>query len=336
MERRFFKRKELQQQSKELGFGTTDARQRRLINPDGSYNYKRIGLRFYETFNVFHFLITVKWQRLIGVIFLWYSLVNLLFVGLYYLAGVEQLTGMIYKTDMDKFWEVYFFSAQTLTTVGYGRINPLGFSGSSIASFEALVGLMSFAIITGILYTRFSKAPSILIFAKKAIVAPFTWQGQDITALMFRVANAYNSSLMQMKAQVSVSLLDFDTLDAAGQPIRRFVSVALERDTLTFFPSSWTVVHPIDENSPFNGMTQAQFEKSVPEVLILISGFDETFDQNIFARYSYSVDEIEWGAKYVRIFGFDTEGLATVDLGNLDTFERKAIDDLIPVLEKTE
>ena len=334
MERRFFKRKPMQQESKELGFGTTDARQRRLINPNGTYNYARIGLPFYQTFNVFHFLITAKWHRLMFVILLWYSVVNLIFVSVYYASGVDGLTGMVYRTDMDKFWEVYFFSAQTLTTVGYGRLNPMSFSASAIASFEALVGLMSFALITGILYARFSKAPSILIFSKKAVVAPFTFQGQDITGLMFRVANTYNTSLMNMKAQVTLSVLDCDTLDALGRPTRRFIPIALERDTITFFPSSWTIVHPIDENSPFYGMTHADFQKSMPEMMILMSGFDETFDQNVFIRYSYSIDEIEWGAKFIKIFGFDTEGQAVVDLGNLDTFEKKEIDDLVPVLEK--
>lgn len=335
MERRFFKkRKLLQQQSKELGFGTTDARQVRLINPDGTYNYKRINLSLYKSFNVFYFLITATWLQLMLTIFLWYSLVNFVFVGMYYAVGVDQLTGMIYKTEIEKFWEVYFFSAQTLTTVGYGRLNPLGFSASSIASFEALVGLMSFAIITGVLYARFSKAPSIVMFSKNAVVAPFTWQGQEITGLMFRIANAYNSSLMEMKAVVSASLLDFETLDTEGQPIRRFVSLSLERDMLTFFPSSWTIVHPIDENSPFYGLNAADFKKALPEIMILMNGFDETFDQKIYARSSYSAAEIVWGAKFVKVFGYDTEGQATVDLSLLDKFEKKEIDDLIPVLEK--
>ncbi len=333
---RFLKRKALQQHSKELGFGTTDARQRRLINPDGTYNYARKGLSVSQQFNVFHFLITATWLRLMFVIILWYTLVNAIFVAVYYMVGIHELTGMSYESPMDEFWEVYFFSAQTLTTVGYGRVNPMGFGASAVASLEALVGLMSFAIITGILYARFSKAPSILIFSKKAVVAPYTLQGQEITGLMFRIANAYNSSLMNMNAQVTVSLLDFDSLDVTGQPIRRFMALALERDTITFFPSSWTIVHPIDENSPFYGMNQADFEKSLPEVMILMSGFDETFDQNVFSRYSYSLDEIEWSAKFVKIFGFDTEGQATVDLGNLDTFEKKEINHLVPVLEKTE
>ncbi len=333
---RFFKRKALQQESKEMGFGTTDARQKRLINPDGTYNYMRIGLPFYQTFNIFHVLITATWLRLMVMIALWYSLVNAVFVVVYYMVGIDELTGMSFESGMNEFWEVYFFSAQTLTTVGYGRVNPMGFGASAVASLEALVGLMSFAIITGILYARFSKAPSILLFSKKAVVAPFSWQGQEITGLMMRIANVYNSSLMNMHAQISVSLLDFDALDATGRPTRRFLALALERDTITFFPSSWTIVHPIDENSPFYGMNQADFEKSLPEVMILISGFDDTFDQNVFSRYSYSLDEIEWGAKFTKIFGFDSEGQATVDLGNLDTFEKKKINHLVPVLEKAE
>lgn len=336
IERHFFKKKALQQESKELGFGTTDARQRRLINRDGTYNYIRLGLPFYQTFNVFHFLITATWLRLMLVIMLWYTVVNAIFVAVYYMVGIDELTGMMYNSEMSKFWEVYFFSAQTLTTVGYGRVNPMGFGVSALASLEALVGLMSFAIITGILYTRFSKAPSILIYSEKAVVAPFNWQGQEITGLMLRIANVYNTSLMNMTAQLTVSLLDFDSSDATGNPIRRFMSLSLERDTITFFPSSWTIVHPVDENSPFYGMNQADFEKSLPEVMILISGFDDTFDQNVYSRYSYSSEEIEWGAKFIKLFGFNNNGQATVDLGNLHTFEKKEIDHLVPVLEKAE
>lgn len=331
MERRFLKKKLLELQSKELGFGTTDVRQRRLINADGKYNYVRKGLPVHKSFNIFYFLITAKWLHLIIGIFFWYSIVNLFFVGLYYAVGVDQLTGMIYNTEHEKFWEVYFFSAQTLTTVGYGRLNPLGFWASSVASFEALSGLMSFAIITGVLYTRFSKAPSILMFSKNALIAPFTWQGQEITGLMFRIANAYNSSLMEMKASVSASLLDFETLDIEGQPIRRFVQLSLERDMLTFFPSSWTVVHPIDENSPFYGFNEADFKKSMPEILILMTGFDETFDQQIYARSSYASESIVWGAKFKKIFGYDEAGQGTVDLGNLDAFDEREIDHLIPI-----
>ena len=336
-ERKLFNRRQkLQEDSREMGFGNIDARQKRLVNADGTYNYKRVGLPFYETFNFYHFLVTTPFWKFIVVVVLWYTTFNFVFTGIYYIIGADNLTGMIYKTPSEKFWEVYFFSAQTLTTVGYGRVNPMGFWESAAASFEALLGLLSFALFTGLLYARFAKAPSVLMFAKQAVVAPFTYKGQTMMGLMFRSANQYNTNLLNMKAEVSLSLLDFETLDAAGQAMRRFVLLPLERTTISFFPSSWTVVHPIDENSPIYGMTEAEFEKSQPVLMILVSGFDETFDQNVYVRHSYSLEEIEWGAKYTKIFGFDAEGNATVDLGNLSTFELTPVDHLLPSREVLE
>jgi inward rectifier potassium channel len=319
----FFRRKT---SDKEFGFGATDARQKRLINPDGSYNFRRIGLPFYETFNAYHYLITASLPRFALIIVIWYSTINLIFVGLFYLVGVHNIGGMIFETKSGEFWEVYFFSAQTLTTVGYGRLNPTGFWASAISSFEALVGLLSFALVTGLLYARFAKAPSIVMFSKKAVIAPFTWNGQETLGFMLRTANQYNSNLMNMKAQISLSILETNDKD---EKARKFYPLSLERETIAFFPSSWTVVHPIDQESPMYGYTYEAFEAAQPEFLVLLSGFDETFDQNVFARYSYSVAEIEWGAKFVRIFGFDDEGNATVDLGNLSKFEKMEINHLV-------
>ena len=311
---------------KELGFGITDARQKRLINPDGSYNYKRIGLPWYETFNFYKWLNASKWRHFFMIIFLWYTVVNIIFVAAYYMVGVDQIGGMMYNNEKDKFWEIYFFSSQTLTTVGYGRINPVGFWASGIASFEALVGLLSFAIITGLLFSRFAKAPEIVMYANRAMIAPFTWQGNEIIALMVRAGNRINSNLMNVRAQITLTMSIFDD---DGKETRKFYSLALERDTVTFFPSTWTVVHPIDENSPLHGLDYEGFKRAHPEILLLISGFDETFDQNIFSRMSYNFDEMEWGAKFVRSFYFEEDGQPIVDLGKISQFEKVDISNLV-------
>jgi inward rectifier potassium channel len=329
-ERHFFRKKALET-SKELGFGTTDVRQQRLINKDGSYNYVRTGIPFYETFNVYHYLLSASWTKLILIIIGWYSVFNLFFVALYYAFGPEQITGMVYNNSRERFWEIYFFSAQTLTTVGYGRINPMGFTASAIASLEALTGLMSFALITGLLFARFAKSPGNLMFAEKAVIAPFTWQGQQLTAFMFRTANPYKTSLMNMKAQITVNLVE--QVDENGTEQRRFYPLTLERTEINFFPSSWTLVHPIDENSPIYGFTLEDFKRTSTEFMVLLSGFDETFDQNVFVRYSYGADDIEWGAKYARIFGFNENNQATVDLGRLGAFDKVEIDHLLPMIE---
>jgi inward rectifier potassium channel len=311
------------QASQEVGFGNISPVNQRLMNADGSYNYVRIGLPWYESFNIYHFFITSSIFNFILIVFLWYTVMNLLFTGLYYGAGVENLTGMVFKNEFERFMEVYFFSAQTLTTVGYGRINPMGVVSSIVASLEALVGLLSFAVFTGLVYARFAKPKASLMFSKNAIIAPFN----DMTALMFRFANKTKSNLMNMKVQVTLSLLE---VDSNGIETRKFFTpLNLERDSIVFFPSSWTIVHPIDQKSPLNGMTWEALSKAQPELLILISGFDDTFDDNVHERHSYDCNDIVWGAKFVKVFSSDTEGRPIVNLALLDKYDDVQINHLI-------
>jgi inward rectifier potassium channel len=321
-------RKKPLQTSRELGFGTTDVRQRRLINSDGSYNFIRHGIPFHETFNVYHYLLSASWLKLIMIVIGWYSIFNFLFVGLYYAFCPSQITGMIFTTEWERFWEIYFFSAQTLTTVGYGRINPTGIAASAIASLEALTGLMSFALITGLLFARFAKSPGKVKFAEKAVIAPFVWNGQEVPAFMLRTANPYKTNLMNLKAQITISLVE--KIDENGAEQRRFYPLTLERNEINFFPSSWTLVHPIDEESPVYGFTQEDLKRSSAEFMVLLNAFDETFDQNVFMRYSYGPEDIEWGAKYVRIFNFNERNQATVDLSKLGAFDKVQIEHLLP------
>ncbi len=311
------------QASQEVGFGITPTNNQRLMNKDGSYNYERVGLPWYETFNIFHFFMSAKLSHFFIVVLLWYSVMNLFFTGLYYLFGVEHLTGMIFKNEWERFTEVYFFSAQTLTTVGYGRINPMGLLASSIASLEALVGLLSFAVFTGIVYARFAKPKASFLFSSKAVVAPYN----NITALMFRFANKSKSNLMNLKVQVTLSIIE---IDENGVENRKFFTpLSLERDFVIFFPSSWTIVHPIDDTSPLFGMTQEDFKNSQPELMILVSGFDDSFDANVHIRQAYDINDMEWGAKFVKIFGAAEDGRPLVDLGNLDDFDKMPIEHLI-------
>jgi inward rectifier potassium channel len=310
-------------QSQEVGFGKTENGQQRLMNPDGTYNFVRVGLPWYESFNFYHFLISSSWTKFFLIVILWYSIVNFIFTGIYYGAGVENLGGMIFKTPFEQFMEVYFFSAQTLTTVGYGRINPVGIATSAIASFEALVGLLSFALFTGLLYARFAKPNAVLRFSKNALFAPFNTG----TALMFRLANKQNSSLINMKVQITLSLME---KDETGNTIRKFYTpLSLERDTVIFFPSTWTIVHPIDDTSPLYGMNWEAIKQAQPELLILVSGFDESFDEKIHTRYSYNFEDMVWGGKFIKILGTNAEGKHLFDIGKLDNFDKIPIDHLV-------
>ena len=326
---RYIKRK-LITSDRELGFGTlSNEKQTRVLNKDGTYNYLRKGLPFSQTFNIYQKLVSTPTWRLFFVIFGWYLVMNFIFVSLYYSVGIEGINGMMHRSTLEEFWEVYFFSAQTLTTVGYGRVNPMGALTGAITSLEALVGLMSFAIITGLLFARFSKAPSMILFSNNGLIAPFNWNGKEVPAFMFRTANRLSTNLMNMKAQVSLRILE---ADEQGELKTKFYGLTLERETITFFPSNWTIVHPIDENSPLFGLSKEEMEIAKPEFLVILNGFDETFDQNIFERTSYNYNDIIWGAKFVKIFDFNEQGQGVVDLAKIDAYEFKEINHLLPKL----
>jgi inward rectifier potassium channel len=297
-------------QNKELGFGTVEQRQRRLMTQEGNYNYIRLGLPFHETFHIYQFLIQISWKRFLGLILLWYLVVNILFTGLYYLICPSHLTGMTFNSESERFMEIFFFSSQTLTTVGYGRINPSGWSAGLISSFESLFGLLSFALVTGLLYGRFSKPSPRIKFSEQALIAPY----QTGTAFMLRIANQLNSNILDVKAQINLSIRENGN--------RKFYTLTLERDFLVFFPSNWTLVHPIDENSPLYGLDEAALRQVEPEFLIFIQGFDDTFYQTIYAKRSYTMSETVYGGKFVPISTLNEEGYPMVDLGSLSHFEK--------------
>jgi inward rectifier potassium channel len=305
------KRKKLltEEELKDLGFGSKENQDKRIINKDGTFNMKRKGIPFRDYFNFYHYLVSVSWPKFIIIIFSGYIFLNLIFACLYYAVGAEHLLGIIGQTPFEKFSEAFFFSAQSFTTVGYGRISPEGIITSSIASFEALIGLLSLALATGLLYGRFSRPVAKILYSKYALVSPF----KNITGFMFRVANKQKSQMVDVSVRVMYSIIE--------NGIRKFYALNLEYHKIVFFPSIWTVNHPIDEESPMFGKSEDELKNGKAEVLVLLSGFDDTFSTNVHARLSYSADEIIWGAKFVNIFGTDENGNGTVDLDRISEYK---------------
>ena len=174
----------------------------RYINKDGRPNIEKRGISLLERISWYHTMLAMpRWKFLI-LIFLFFILINFVFALLYMLIGVEHLSGMLTENYTQKFGEAYFFSAQTFTTVGYGRVNPTGFLASAMASFEALIGLLTFALATGLFYARFSKPKAYLRFSKNALIAPY----KDGLALMMRVAPFKNTNLTDAEAKVSLGM----------------------------------------------------------------------------------------------------------------------------------
>lgn len=302
-------------EDKELGFGTkTSAQKTRLINPDGSFNIKRIEQSRWNSTSIYHALISMSWLKFNLIIFCYFIVINLIFAVTYYFAGLEGLRGIEGETEIDKFLEAFFFSTQTVSTVGFGRLSPGSHSISIIAAIESLVGLLGFAIVTGVIYGRFSRPKARIIFSKKAIVAPF----KDGAAFQFRIANKMrNSQISDIEARVTVAKLELQN----GVLIRRFRPLELEIKKIIFFPMTWTINHPIDENSPLYGMTAKDLLESDAEFMILLSGFDDTFSQTVSSRFSYTQEEVAYGAKFISVFGQNAEGQTTQDLNKISDYE---------------
>lgn len=299
----------------ELGFGSkTSSQKDRLINKDGTFNIHRIEKSRWESLSVYHALISMSWLKFNTIIIIYFIVVNIFFALLYYFTGTDGLAGVQAVSEWDKFWEAFFFSTQTISTVGFGRISPLSHTASIIAAIEGLLGLLGFAIVTGLLYGRFSQPKAKLLFSKNAIIAPF----KEGKAFQFRIANKLrNSQLTDMNCRVTVAKYEIEN----GQKVRRFRPLELELSQIVFFPMTWTINHPIDENSPIYGMTEKDFEESDTEFLILLNGFDDTFSQNVNVRYSYTYKELIYGAKFVSVFSDTNKGKVAQDMNKLSDYE---------------
>lgn len=300
----------------DLGFGTkiTD-NESRLVNPDGSFNVRRVSDGWADRLNLYHLLITMPWQKFLFLVFCLFFFTNLFFASIYLLIGIKHLGGVVGNSTADYFWEAFFFSAQTITTVGYGRVAPIGSLASAVAALEALLGLLAFALATGLLYGRFSRPVARIRFSKNAVVAPYL----DINGLMFRIINRRNSEIIDLQADLTLSYLQ--TLPN-GTRTRKYFGLPLERRQVNFFPLSWTVVHPLTPDSPLFGFTASSMAGADVEFLILIRGQDETFSQQVQIRHSYRFNELVWGAKFVPMFDGDTKGVIALDLKKLDSYQK--------------
>jgi inward rectifier potassium channel len=310
---------------KELGFGTrVVTNEERTINKDGTFNVRKRGLPFFQHFSIYHDLITMKGSTFIWLIIVFYTLMNFAYAGIYYAIGVEHLGG-VGQSTIGPFWEAFFFSCQTFTTVGYGRVNPMGFATNIVAAVESLTGLMAFALATGLLYGRFSRAKADLIFSDNAIIAPY----KGINALMFRVAHTKKHVLNNVNAQVTIAM----TVDEGNGNIRRFYPLTLELATINFLSLTWTIVHAIDENSPLWGMTEKDLNECNAEIMLLLKGFDDTFSQDVHKRSSYKHYEVVWGAKYVSLLNDIRNGITVLDLSRMNEFDHVELNDIVLVKE---
>ena len=272
---------------------------RRIINKDGSFNIHRVGTTWRD-FHPYLHLINMSWVAFLTTLFLGYLLTNTVFASAYYFLTPGQLQGAYAPGPSHRFWNYFFFSAHTLTTVGYGNISPVGLGANLLASFEGLVGVLGFAVATGLLYGRVSRPSAKIGFSANAVIAPY----QDGNSLQFRIVNRRSNSLVELEARVLLMTVERN----GGEARRTYTMLKLERPQVLFLPLTWTVVHPIDSDSPLWGKTSVDLDRLQAELLILLKGYDDTFNQTVITRHSYRHAEVRWDTRFAPAFFVDDAG----------------------------
>jgi inward rectifier potassium channel len=277
----------------------------RFINRDGTFNLRREGISPFRKTSIYQKMLSVPAWRFILIILVFYFAINIFFTGVYLLLGPGQLQGIIARDGWAKIKEVFYFSTQTFTTLGYGRINPLGDAANIISSLEALSGFMTFAIATGLIYGRFAKPKSYLQFSNKALISPY----HNGNALMFRFATYKdNHTLTNVEIKVNIAM----RIDENGAAVYKFYDLELERYKVDSLPMNWTVVHPINEKSPLSGFAMEDIATADVELYVLITAFDDIFSNPVLQRTSYTFREMQFGAKFVPMYRESEDGMTTV------------------------
>ncbi len=296
----------------DLGFGAVVSRdsRERLLNKDGTFNVERRGRGFLASISPYHSLLTMPWRSYFALVVAGYLFTNLLFATAYGLCGAGALE-VAGRRSMS-FLEAFFFSVQTLATIGYGRIAPVSLAANVLVTVESLVGLLGFALATGILFARFSRPVADIVFSHNAIIAPY----RNLRAFEFRIANRRTNEVLELQAEVVFSRVE------GPDRMRRFYALPLERGKVVFFPLSWTVVHAIDEKSPLRNLTHQDLVDSDAEFLVLLTGVDEGFSQTVLTRSSYKPEEVIWNAKFTNVFRRARDGRLSIDVGRIHEIER--------------
>lgn len=298
----------------------------RFYRKDGKPNVLRKGIPVLDRYSLYHTMISMPRWKFWSCLLLIYILLNCFFAAVYYLIGVQNLVGIDTHNAKEAWIESFFFSAQTFTTVGYGHVSPSGILTSSVASFEAFVGVLCFALACGLFYGRFARPRSFLKFSENALLSPY----KDGVALMLRTAPYKNNLLIDAEVKLTLALRVLRN----GEEKNEFYSLDVEIDKVNALVLNWTIVHPINEDSPIYGMSMEEMKQGRAEVLVLLKAYDEGFSNTVVARTSYTASEIVEGARFRPMYTPSSTGAATLlHLERLNHFDRVPLDGASVVLE---
>ena len=230
--------------SKDLGFGEQVASRsrKRLINKNGTFNIARKGYSLFRSRSFYHYAISCSWPKFLALLICVYLLINILFAAFYFLMGPSELKGLSSQGGVPFFYECFFFSVQTLATIGYGGISPNSFGTNILVTIESIFALLLYAVCSGFIFARSSRPTARIRYSENALISPY----QDITGFMFRIVNERQNQILNLEARVLLSW----TEEIGEIKRRKFTELKLERAKVLFFPLHWTIVHPIEQDSP--------------------------------------------------------------------------------------
>ena len=284
-------------------------RQRQIRVRAGQFEFVKLNAEKFDWRDTYHLILTLSWPQFAGFIFGIYLLINLIFAALYMLDAHA-----VAEMPPGSFLHAFFFSVETLATVGYGHMYPESLYGHTISMLEIMLGMFGLAVITGLIFVRFSRPTARMQFSKVAVIAPF----DGVPNLMIRVANLRHQAMVEPEFRM---ILLRNTITTEGEEVRRFRSLKLEFDRLVAFPAVLTVRHRIDEESPIFGMTPEDFRQQDIRIVASIVGVDTVIVAPVQSFGDYSYEQIEWNRRFVEIYGQNDEGDWTVDYGRIDETE---------------
>lgn len=286
----------------------------RFVNKNGSANIEKRGIPILDRISWYHTMIDMSGWKFLTIILSFYIGINFIFAAIYYGIGLEHLDGISRSdNEWEQFGKAYFFSAQTFTTVGYGHISPTGFLTSALSAAEALIGLLSFAIATGLFFGRFSRPTAFLKFSHNALIAPYG----DGKGLMIRLTPFKNTNFSDAEAQITLGM----NIEENGVMVNKFYALDLELKKISALNLSWTLVHPITEDSPLFQFSKEEFKNIHGELLVYVKTFDDMFSTTVAIRTSYTFEEVIYGAKFIPMYARNEANTKTIlNLDKLNEF----------------
>ncbi len=261
----------------------------------------RIGVARRPLYDLYHSLLSARWRMVLLFIAGVYVVINALFALLYMACGDG-----IENARAGSFPDAFFFSVQTLATIGYGKMVPRSPIANMLVAIEALFGIIGTAMATGLMFAKFSRPTARVLFSNVAVVAP----RDGVPSLMFRMANERSNQIAEATLHV-VFARNETTLE--GESVRRFYDLPLVRNSTALFTLSWTGIHPIDKSSPLFMTDREQLQRTRATVIVSLMGFDETFSQTVHARHVYEMADIRWDATFEDVLRDLPDGRRALD-----------------------